>query len=329
MRGRAWAGALPAYGAALLVLMLPAVTYASSMVDALGNRVDTSRAAMRIVSLSPNLTEMLYAIGAGDRVVGVTRYCDFPPDAKTRPVVGGIVDPSIEGILSLAPDLVTVTRGNPEAAIDQLRRAGLRVFAFDAQDGCRRVSEDMTRLIRLVHPADSVAALAKVGAFDAELDVLNRRVEAGTGSGPTVYFYDPASPDWTTGPGTHLSEAIELAGGRNLFDDAVLAWPRVSLDAVVGKQPEWILIAVPSSDEPMNVEETHAAWRDRLLAMPGWRGLNAVRQGRVCTVPADLIMRPGPRILDGVHRLAACLQTGLEQDHGGTVRDGQPRGAVR
>ncbi len=278
--------------------------------DAFGFILPSGPPPRRIVSLSPNLTEMLFAIGVGrERIAGVTRYCDYPPETAGLPRIGGIVDPSVEGILSLHPDLVLATRGNPTAVLDRLRAAGLNVFAFDSQDGIERVLETMRSLLTIASPADTARARRTVRAFASNLACLKRLAgEIPVDARPSLYYFDPASPDWTAGPHTHVNEVMALAGGRNVAEDAPAAWPRYSVEALIGKQPDVIVVAAQGAD-------TSAASRDAVLASmrdrPGWRGLSAVREGRLCFVPADWLLRPGPRVLLAVSQLGRCLHPEL------------------
>jgi iron complex transport system substrate-binding protein len=270
--------------------------------DAFGVPYQSGSPPRRIVSLSPNLTEMLFAVGVDrERIAGVTRFCDYPNEVEGLTRIGGIVDPSVETILALTPDLILATRGNPVEILGQLRAAGLRVFAFESQDGIDRVHRTMRTLVAIVSPDDSARAEATVAAFADELERLSRLASTiDDDERPSVYYYDPVSPDWTAGSGTHVDEAIALSGGINAARDAPTAWPRYALETLVMHQPEWLLVAVPQDQD---AGEILSALRSR----PGWRGLHAVQEGRICDVPADWLMRPGPRILRAVRRLGACL----------------------
>jgi iron complex transport system substrate-binding protein len=279
--------------------------------DAVGHSVQVSATPRRIVSLSPNLTEMLFAIGVRrERIVGVTRYCNFPPEVAGIHVVGGIVDPSVEGILAIDPDLVLATRGNPVAVQDQIRRVGIPVYAFDSQGGMDTVVDTMRRMIDLVAPDDTAQAGRTLRDFERRLTRLRRTSGAiAQAAHPTVYYFDPASPDWTAGPGTHVSEAIALAGGRNVADDAPVAWPKYGTEVLVEKQPAWILVAASDADTG---QTSHDALVASLRARPGWRGLRAVQDGRICLVPEDWLMRPGPRVLLAIRSLGRCIHPDLD-----------------
>lgn len=271
------------------------------IIDAFGRAYQHSNRPMRVVSLSPNLTEMIFSIGIdASRLVGVTRYCDYPEAALSIPKVGGVVDPSVEGILALRPDLVLATRGNPVAALDRLRSLGVPVFAFESQTGLDQVPQTMRVLAHLLGEAPDEN---RADSLAAELVCLRRLVEAIPASErPSVYYYDPTSPDWTAGPRTHISELIRVAGGRNVADDAPSAWPRYSVEALIAHPPDWLLIAVPGPSA-----EGAAEILSTLRSKPGWRSLDAVRQGRVCLVPADPLLRPSPRTMGVIRMVGACL----------------------
>lgn len=279
--------------------------------DALGIPHHPGPPPQRIVSLSPNLTEILFAVGVKrERIVGVTRYCDYPAGVAGIARVGGIVDPSIEAILALRPDLVLATRGNPTAILDRLRAAKVPTYAIESQGGIEEIFQSMRAVVRIVSPDDTVRAGAALRSFSIGLDCL-RAASAGIAAGdrPRVYYHDPASPDWTAGPGTHVNEAIELAGGTNIGGDAPVAWPRLSAEVLLVRSPQVILVASQDGD-------TGEAARGRTLArlreLPGLRSSPAVREGTICVVPADWLLRPGPRVIEAIRMLGRCLHPGVD-----------------
>ena len=272
--------------------------------DALGFDLPPGSRPERIVSLSPNLTEILFAIGVNrGRIVGITRFCDYPADVEGIDRIGGIVDPSVEKIVSLRPDLVLATRGNPSAVLERMRAAGLHVFAFESQGGLDLLFDTMQLMIRILGPDRASEADSVLGALRSQMDCLRAISETIPESErQSVYYYDPVSPGWTAGPGTHVSEAIALAGGRNVAADAPVAWPRYALETLLVRQPDVLLIAAAGL-ETDRVRGELATLQGR----PGWRGLRAVRDSSVCFVPADWLMRPGPRVLGAVEILGRCL----------------------
>jgi iron complex transport system substrate-binding protein len=274
--------------------------------DALGHRLTLEAPPVRIVSLSPNLTEILFALGVGkERIAAVTRFCDYPPEVAQIPRIGGIVDPSVEAILAVDPDLVLATRGNPAPILDRLRATGRCVFALESQAGLEQVLKSMRTIAGIVSPDDPAKADSAIVAFDSQLSYL-REVSGSIPDSvrPLVYYYDAVSPDWTAGAGTHIDELISLGGGRNLAADAPTAWPRYALEQILKRQPDWLLVALPER------EGDEDAIRRRLSEQAGWRSLHAVREGRICLASADWLMRPGPRVLRAVRVLGECLHPG-------------------
>ena len=295
---------------AILCVAIPAVAEPDASrtglhTDALGFTLPPGPRPERIVSLSPNLTEILFAIGVEkERVIGVTRFCDYPRQVDEIDKIGGIVDPSIEVILSLRPDLVLATRGNPAVILDRLRATGLTVFAFDSQDGLERVLETMQTMVEIVRPGNIDLSERALAGFRFQLECLRGiSTTIPNSARPTVYYYDPVSPDWTAGPGTHVSEAISMAGGRNLADDAKTAWPRYAVEILLVRQPDVILVAQAEVDSGTTVSDLIG----ELQVRPGWRDLDAVRERKLCYLPADWLLRPGPRVLRAVNALGKCL----------------------
>jgi len=256
----------------------------------------TTAAARRIVSLTPALTETLFAIGAGERVVGVTQFCDFPPEAKAKPKVGGYVNPSVEAVLTLSPDLVLVSPGpgNRDAAL-AMRRAGLRVEIVPAEtlEDSLAAIEAVGRLV-----GDEAKARELAAAVKAQLDAVAARVAAM----PSVrtFFCIQTDPIIAAGRDTLPSQLLTLAGGVNVVD--LERYPRLDIEAVAGAKPELILQArMDLSAGSAHAED--AFWKR-------WPSIPAVSAGRVVVLPDDLTLRPGPRVGAAAEELAAILHGG-------------------
>jgi len=250
-------------------------------------------APQRIVSLTPALTEILFAVGAGNRVVGVTQYCDFPPAAKAKPKVGGYVNPSVEAVLALKPDLVLVSPGpgNRDSAL-ALRRAGLRLEIVPAEtlEESLAAIESVARLV-----GDETAGRDLAAAVRVRLDAVAKRV-AGE---PRVrtFFCIQTDPIIAAGRDTLPSQLLELAGGSNVV--SALRYPRLDVEAVAGAKPELILQSrMDLANDDAHVED--AFWKR-------WPSILAVARGRIVVLPDDLTLRPGPRVADAAEELAAIL----------------------
>ena len=250
-------------------------------------------APQRIVSLTPALTEILFAVGAGDRIVGVTQYCDFPPAAKAKPKIGGYVNPSVESVLALKPDLVLVSPGpgNRDSAL-AMRRAGLRLEIVPAEtlEESLAAIESVARFV-----GDETAGRDLAAAVRARLDAVAKRV-AGEQRVRTLFCIQ-TDPIIAAGRDTLPSQLLELAGGSNVV--SALRYPRLDVEAVAGAKPELILQSrMDLANDDAHVED--AFWKR-------WPSILAVARGRVVVLPDDLTLRPGPRVADAAEELAAIL----------------------
>jgi iron complex transport system substrate-binding protein len=247
----------------------------------------------RIVSLTPALTEILFAVGAGDRVVGVTEYCDFPPAAKLKPTIGGYVNPSVESVLALKPDLVLVSPGpgNRDAAL-AMQRTGLRLEIVPAE-----TLEESLAAIELVARYAGVETAGRdlALAVRARLDAVAKRV-AGAPRVAT-FFCIQTDPIFAAGRDTLPSQLLELAGGSNVV--TAQRYPRLDIEAVAGAKPELILQA--RMDLASGAPHSEDAFWKR------WPSIPAVAHGRVIVLPDDLTLRPGPRVADAAEELAGIL----------------------
>ncbi len=250
-------------------------------------------APRRIVSLTPALTEVLFAVGAGDRVVGVTDYCDFPEQVKSLPKVGGYVNPSVEAVLALHPDLVVISPGpgNRDAAT-AMQRAGLHVVPFAAE-----TLEDSLAAI------EAVAAATGDGPKGAALAKTVRErlsaVAAKVAGRPRVraLFCIQTDPIIAAGAGTLPSQLLEAAGGTNVVDAP--RYPRMDVEAVAAAKPDVILQS--RMDVARDDGRIEAAFWGR------WSSIPAVANRRVVVLPDDLTLRPGPRVAEAAEELARIL----------------------
>lgn len=251
-----------------------------------GRTLRLDRPARRVISLIPSVNETLVAIGATDRLVGRTRY-DVAPEIAALPSVGGGIDPSIESIIALRPDVVIGWENDKRRGVaDRLDALGVPFLSLRTQD-----TTDMFRgivLLGALTGADSRAA-ALATRLRADFDDVRGSV-AGRPRRSVMYvvFDDPAS---TAGPGTFISQVIGVAGGRSLFDDLDQLWPTVSLEEVVRRDPDVVVLPVDDT-----TATAAAAAVDALRRRAGWRDVRAVREGRVATVPTNLTSRPGPHL---------------------------------
>jgi iron complex transport system substrate-binding protein len=276
-----------------LVRGLRAVLFGLLVSILVGSLAVRAAAPRRIVSLAPSVTEMLFALGLGERVVGVTRWCTYPAAAKALPKVGDLTL-SEEKIAALRPDLIVGDASLARPFLERLDRLGWPVLAVAPQ----RVAE-IPRVMELLARAAGMPEAGRQEAerFRSRLAQLTQKgaVNARRAGGRTKVFLllDPEQL-YTAGPGTFLDELVWLAGGQNVASGARSPWPLLSEEALLFADPQVIVVACPP---PAAV-----------LARPRWRGISALRTGRVYQVDPDLLSRPGPRLLDGLEFLIEVLQ---------------------
>ena len=261
--------------------------------DEAGRTITIPDTVTRFVSLAPNITEIVYAIGAGDRLVGDTTYCDYPPEAKTVAKVGDTLQPSIERILALRPQLVLVsTASQLEAFTKQLDEHDIAVYVTDSRD-----LEGVFRSILSVGDVlnESVAASELVKQLRARSETVERAV---AGLAPvSVFFQLSGQPLYTAGRRSFVTNLIERAGGRSVTSDVQEAWPRLSDETALASRPEAVIM--------LSGDAMGAAANTKVAA--ALRNSPAVQNGRVYLVDGDLLTRPGPRLIDGLEQMAHAL----------------------
>jgi len=252
----------------------------------------------RIVSLAPSMTEILYALGLGENIVAVTTFCDYPKDAKKKPKIGGMSNPSLEAVVSLKPDIVVMTTdGNPKEFEERLRSFKIPTYISRARR-LAELPEDIREL---------GAALGVRGRADALADTIAagiKRFSAGSGSSPVsppssrkkVLFIVWPEPLIVAGPGTVIDDAITLLQYENIAAKAKTAYPKYSIEEVIRQAPEMLFIGKGSG---MDMQAVSQGILQRLASVP------AVKNGKVCFM-SDSLYRLGPRVVKGIEELAAC-----------------------
>ena len=272
----------------------PTPPAAVAATDDLGRRVELAAPAERVVALLPAATDALFALGAGERVVGRTRY-DEASHLAHLPSVGGGLDPNLEALVALRPDLVVAWESPTGSKVrGQLESIGIPVFAAATRDTLAifRMIDGLGRLVGMPQSADSLAR-----SIRAQLDSVRAAVPPGPR--PSVLYVVGVDPVMVAGTANFIAELIEVAGGRPVEISAERQGvsPQVSLEALVRLQPDVLIL--PVGDDPANSLE-------RLRSAPGWRELAAVREGRVAEIPTRLVL-PGPGIGEIARRLRAIL----------------------
>lgn len=257
---------------------------------------------LRVVSISPSVTEMLFALDVGDSIVGVTDYCDYPPEAKAIERVGGFGTPSMEKLMAMSPDIVIGTGVERASATATLRRMGIEVLWIKT-DSISELFDALRRIGKAVGKAGKAEEL--VASMQAEFDAVAETYRAAIAEQrPKVFvevWYDPIT---TAGKQSFINGVITRAGGINVAKELDSDYPTVNPEKVVEWNPDVIVSGY------MNQEQPEEALAKRI----GWSEVKAVRSGRIINdIPSELLLRPGPRVTEGVWALARRLH-GPEAD---------------
>lgn len=287
---------------ALAALALPARADISLRDDS-GAEVHLKEPARRIISLSPHITEILFAAGAGDRIVGTVDYSDYPPAAKTIARIGNYTNLDLEAIIALKPDLVIGwLTGNSPGEVQTLKRLGIPLF-WSEPDRIEDVAGNLEEFGKLAGTS-SVAEPAAAG-YLGRLAELRQRF---SGRPPVRTFYQIwADPPITVGRSQIIGSAIQLCGGVNIFDNLTSMAPVVSIEAVLAADPEVIVASGMDAARPDWLD----AWRR-------WPLLTAVARNNLFSIPPDLMQRSTPRLLDGAEQLCRDLETARERRPAGS-----------
>ena len=280
---------------------MPFMTHVSvrSFVDDTGRKLSLAKVPVRIVSLAPSITEMLYAIGAGGQVAGVTQFCDFPPDAAKKPKVG-YANPNLESLVALQPDLILAPKEflKPDllAALENVR-IPLFILSGETVDAIFSHMQTIGRMTD--HQAEAAALVMDVRR---QIAAVTQRVQ---GQPPVrVLYVLNSQPLITVGPGSFIDQLIRLAGGRNIAAKSGVSYPRLSMETVLAEDPEVLVFPVGQA-EGISESEQHA-WRQ-------WSGMSAIKHARTHQISADLLNRPGPRIGQALEQLAVLLHPSLPE----------------
>lgn len=283
---------------ALLAAQSTTTTYPLTLIDGLGREVTISANPQRIISLMPSNTEILFALGLSDRVVGVTEFDTYPPEVQEKEKIGGttVRTISIEAILALEPDLVLAHDEHHQEVIDTLTDNGITVFAVNT-----------TGLLDIYRAFDWIGQIAGI---QAEADALKRQLQADVADitarvqqipldqRPTVYYEVWDEPLMTAGPNTFIGQLIDLAGANNVFADVTEDYPIISAEELVARDPD-VILGPETHVEPLTAEV--------IAARPGWSDITAVQNGQIYPLNDDIISRPGPRLGQALQLVVEAL----------------------
>ena len=266
---------------------------ARAYVDDAGRRMYFAKPPARIVSLAPSITEMLFAMEAGEQLVGVTDFCDYPPEALTKPKVG-YSNPNLETLVALQPDLVVAPNDflKPDIIV-KLEQLKIPVFILADKnvEGIFVHIQTLGRIVGHSTKADTVAMQLR-----HQVSKIQQRIQ-GTDPVRMLYVLN-SQPLITVGPGSFIDQLIGMAGGVNVAAQSVTPYPRLSMESVLQEDPEVLVFPVGKAEGISESEQQ--AWRQ-------WSTMTAVKRGRLHQISADWLNRPGPRIAQGLEALAAIL----------------------
>ena len=278
-----------------IVPAIAAVLLAIAFIGTVSRQVHVrhERAAGTIISLAPNATEIVFALGLRDRLVGVSTACDYPPEARQIQKAGDFGAPNLELIYSLKPDLVIITTLRDPETADVIRRSGARLLVIP-----QATVEDVFRAIQQIADAADVSEAGRSYAEQLRSRMARVAQAVPHGPRPRVFVEISENPLCTAGRGSFLDELIEQAGGQNVAHDLRTPWPTISPETVVALDPQIIVVAHPVKDDA----------RSFLSGRVGWNRISAVRSNQVIAgFDLDLLLRPGPRLVDGLELLAGLI----------------------
>ena len=272
------------------------VTY----VDDIGRTVQITGIPQRIISLSPSNTEMVYALGLQDRLVGVTSYDDYPPDAKTKPIVSDYSTVDLEKIVNAQPDLVLADSIRQHDTVPALEKLGISVYVM-TPDNLEMICSDLKTLGQITGKTKEASALVAgmQARIKAVIDITAKLTDAQK---PRVLFVTWHDPIWTAGNDTMIQYLINDAGGINIASD-LKGYATITLESVVQRNPQIIVVMSSMGDQHTSL--------DYIRSNPQFASIDAVKNGQVVEIDADIFGRTTPRIVDGLETLAKLLHPEL------------------
>jgi iron complex transport system substrate-binding protein len=271
--------------------------YPLTLTDSTGQAVTIQKAPERIVSMSPAETEILFALGLGDKVFGVSDYCDYPEAAKTKPKVGGVKNPNAEAILGASPDLVLGGISTDEAAVAKFRELKLTVYKAEPNN----LEDVMNNILRIGQMTDTQEQAEKL--VESMKAGKQKVVDAVKGLKPEqkLKVYMEFSPGWTVGKGEYMHEMIELAGAINIASE-LEGWNKINEEKIIQDNPDVILFTKDLIDN-----KTKLPLEQIIKTRSGWDKISAIQHNRLHGLDQNMLSRPGPRIVDGLTNMAKAI----------------------
>ncbi|WP_454061183.1 ABC transporter substrate-binding protein [Candidatus Nitrospira salsa] len=264
-----------------------------TFLDDMGRKLFLAKHPKRIISLAPSITEILFAIGLDDEIVGVTEFCDYPERAKDKTIVG-YAQPNIELVVSLQPDLIVAPKSFMRAdLLKKLEQLKIPTFILEPHT-VEEIMAHIKLLGRMVGRSD--AANEQTTTLRKQIAELSGQLKGR--ERPSLLYVLNSEPLITVGPGSFIHHLIELAGGRNVAEEAKTPYPRLTMEEVLRQNPDILLFPVGQSEGISQAEQDR--WKR-------WTTLMAVKEQKLFQVQSDLLNRPGPRIIEGLRQLVRFL----------------------
>jgi len=257
--------------------------------DSLGNKVIVEKTPEKVISLSPAITEMLFALKLEDKIVGTTDYCDYPEAANHTPKMGGFNTPNMELIVEAEPDLVFISSGVQADLSENFKKLGIKTFALDAT-----TIDEVISNIELIGVIMDVEDNAKIMAEDMKVRKEFVKEKAKDLEKPLVFFEVWDEPLLSAGPNTFIADILNISGGINFAQDSNTDYPQVSLELLIEKDPDFYI----AIDHKRNTDIS-----DR----PGFEELKAIQNSKYYRIPDDFVTLPGPRIIEGLEKIASII----------------------
>ncbi|MGM0601822.1 MAG: ABC transporter substrate-binding protein [Bacillota bacterium] len=273
--------------------------------DDLGHKIELKKEPERIISLAPSITELIYFLGLEDKLVGVTTYANYPPEAAEKEKIGSVTEVNIEKIVTLEPDLIIADSINKSETLKRLNDLGMKAVGFNPLDIKETI--EMIKIVgRLTGSAEKADEIAE--KMDSRLERIESLIagELKKGKRPDVFYEIWSDPLYTAGDNTFINNVIEIAGGNNIGKKAEGAWPRFGIESLIMADPDVYISSPHSAAGGITVEN--------ILNRPLFSELTAVKKKRVYLIDQDKISRPSPRIIDGLKEIAAAIFPELKEE---------------
>ncbi len=287
--------------AILIGLFLGATSVPQTFTDDVGYRVHLTSPPQRIISLAPNITEILYQLDLQDKIIAVTQYCDYPPEVKEKPTIGGYINPNLEKIIALKPDLILGFRGNPLPLIHKLQSLGLPIFVLDEGQTISSLLRMIDRLGKVTFKAEKAASLRR--QLESILSEIDHKLTSTTNK-PRVLLTFQGSQLWSCGEESFLNDLITRAGGINIWHDIHRAWFVAQAEEIILKNPEIIIILAPDINHFNQTKQF-------LFSLPRFNQIKAIRNQKIFFIDEDLVSRLSPRLIEALPLFLAIFHPEL------------------